>query len=76
MAELTMPGTVQPASAKPSLDGGFNPLTIIIFCGFLAAGMLFTAYSLYQDVNGAGTMAANHSRLQMSTVRNFIIAWV
>jgi PiT family inorganic phosphate transporter len=43
MAELTMPGTVQPASAKPSLDGGFNPLTIIIFCGFLAAGMLFTA---------------------------------
>jgi PiT family inorganic phosphate transporter len=55
MAELTMPGTVQPASAKPSLDGGFNPLTIIVFCGFLAAGMLFTAYSLYQDVNGSDT---------------------
>jgi PiT family inorganic phosphate transporter len=55
MAELTMPAAGHPASGKPSLDGGVNPLTIIVFCGFLAAGMLFTAYSLYQDVSGAGT---------------------
>src|SRR5436853_915977 len=45
---------VQPAS-RPNLDKGFNPLTMILFFGILAAGMLFVAYSIYADVDAAGT---------------------
>jgi inorganic phosphate transporter, PiT family len=44
---------VQPAS-RPNLDKGFNPLTLILFFGILAAGMLFTAYSIYADVEATG----------------------
>src|ERR1700745_3557868 len=45
---------VQPAS-RPNLDKGFNPLTLILFFGILAAGLLFVAYSLYSDVDATGT---------------------
>ena len=45
---------VQPAS-RPNLDKGFNPLTMIIFFGVLAAGLLFVTYSLYIDVDATGT---------------------
>src|SRR5690242_9418078 len=45
---------VQPAS-RPNLDKGFNPLTLILFFGILAAGMLFVAYSIYADVDATGT---------------------
>jgi PiT family inorganic phosphate transporter len=55
MTELTMSGAEHPTSSKPHLDGKFNPVTTIIFCGVLGAGMLFTAYSLYDDVNAAGS---------------------
>jgi PiT family inorganic phosphate transporter len=47
-------GPIQPAS-RPNLDKGFNPLTMIIFFGILAAGLLFVAYSIYSDVNATGT---------------------
>src|SRR3954454_15584603 len=46
-------GPVQPAS-KPNLDKGFNPLTMLIFFGILAAGLLFVAYSIYEDVETTG----------------------
>ena len=55
MTELTMSSADHSTSVKPRLDGGFNPLTTIIFCGVLAAGMLFTAYSLYDDMSTAGS---------------------
>src|SRR5262245_54131625 len=42
-------------SSRPNLDKGFNPLTIIIFFGVLAAGLLYVAYSLYDDVETTGT---------------------
>src|SRR3978361_591281 len=45
---------IQPAS-KPNLDKGFNPLTMIIFFGILAAGVLFVSYSIYADVDATGT---------------------
>ena len=45
---------VQPAS-RPNLDKGFNPLTMILFLGILAAGLLFVAYSIYDDVGATGT---------------------
>ena len=44
---------VQPAS-RPNLDKGFNPLTMILFFGILAAGLLFVAYSIYADVDATG----------------------
>src|SRR3979409_2240409 len=47
---------IQPA-ARPNLDKGFNPLTMIIFFGILAAGLLFVAYSIYADVGATGTRA-------------------
>src|ERR1700719_446566 len=50
----TSGGPIQPAS-RPNLDKGFNPLTMIIFFGILAAGLLFVAYSIYADVDATGT---------------------
>jgi len=45
---------IQPAS-RPNLDKGFNPLTMIIFFGIVAAGLLFVAYSIYADIDATGT---------------------
>ena len=47
-------GPVQPAS-RPKLDHGLNPLTTILFLGVLAAGLLFMAYSIYDDIGATGT---------------------
>ena len=44
---------IQPAS-RPNLDKGFNPLTMILFFGILAAGFLFVMYSIYADVDATG----------------------
>jgi PiT family inorganic phosphate transporter len=40
--------------ARPRLDYKAGPATMIIFVGLLAAGLLFTAYSLMSDVTNAG----------------------
>lgn len=50
---------VQPAS-RPNLDKGFNPLTMIVFFGILAAGLLFVAYSIYADVGATGTRVTSY----------------
>src|SRR3981189_2257999 len=50
---------VQPAS-RPNLDKGFNPLTMIIFFGILAAGVLFVSYSIYSDVDATGTRVTSY----------------
>ncbi len=58
MTDMTMTGPVGSASTsspKPKLDQPMNPLTLIIFMGVMAAGFLFVAYSLYVDVDAAGT---------------------
>jgi PiT family inorganic phosphate transporter len=44
---------IQPAS-RPNLDKGFNPLTMILFFGILAAGLLYVAYSIYADIDATG----------------------
>jgi inorganic phosphate transporter, PiT family len=46
-------GPIQPAS-RPNLDKGFNPLTMIMFFGVMAAGLLFVAYSIYVDIDATG----------------------
>jgi PiT family inorganic phosphate transporter len=49
MTDFALPGSLEPAK-RPNLDKGFNPLTLILFGGILAAGLLFVAYSLVVDV--------------------------
>src|SRR5579871_4064137 len=51
--------TIEPAS-RPNLDKGFNPLTMIIFFGILAAGLAFVAYSIYSDVDATGTKVTSY----------------
>lgn len=50
---------IEPAS-RPNLDKGFNPLTMILFFGVLAAGALFVAYSIYSDVQATGTKVTSY----------------
>jgi len=47
----------QQAAARSKLDTKINPATGIIFVGLLAAGVLFTTYSLYSDVSETGAPA-------------------
>ena len=42
------------AAHRPNLDSKPSAATLIIFVGLLAAGLLFTAYSLMSDVSEAG----------------------
>ena len=41
MTDLAFPGSIEPAVKRPNLDKGFNPLTMILFGGILAGGLLF-----------------------------------
>ena len=69
MTDTTMPGAVGVAvSSKPKLDQPFNPLTLILFFGVMAAGFLFVAYSLYADVDAAGT--------KITTIVPFLLLFV
>ncbi|WP_022722612.1 inorganic phosphate transporter [Rhodopseudomonas sp. B29] len=52
-------GPVQPAG-RPNLDKGFNPLTMILFFGILAAGILYVTYSIYIDVEATGTRVTTY----------------
>ena len=52
-------GPIQPA-ARPNLDKGFNPLTMILFLGVLAAGLLFVAYSIYVDIDATGAKVTSY----------------
>jgi PiT family inorganic phosphate transporter len=47
----------QHGAIKPKLDTKITPVTVIIFVGLLAAGVLFTSYSLYSDVSETGVRA-------------------
>jgi inorganic phosphate transporter, PiT family len=42
------------AGARPNLEGGLDPRTGLIFLLLLAGGVLFVAYSLYDDVSATG----------------------
>jgi inorganic phosphate transporter, PiT family len=54
---VSLPGSIEPAlsGGGPKLDHGINPLTLILFFGVLAAGILFVAFSIYSDVDAAGS---------------------
>jgi len=43
-----------PSAARPNLDHKPGPITAVIFFGMLAIGLLFTGYSLVNDISDAG----------------------
>jgi inorganic phosphate transporter, PiT family len=57
MADVAaLPGSIEPAGhGGPRLDQGANPITVILFLGVLAAGILYAAYSIYSDIDAAGS---------------------
>src|ERR1700753_691635 len=56
MSDVALPGSIEPALKKgPNLDGGFHPLTGVVYLGVVAAALLFVAYSIYADINATGT---------------------
>jgi inorganic phosphate transporter, PiT family len=61
MSDVALPGSIEPALRKgPNLDGGFHPLTGVIYMGVVAAALLFVAYSIYVDVNATGTKVTTY----------------
>src|SRR5271167_4432912 len=60
MTDLALPGSIEPAVRRPNLDKGFNPLTMILFGGILAGGLLFVSYSLYVDIDATGTPVTSY----------------
>ncbi|HUN95258.1 MAG TPA: inorganic phosphate transporter, partial [Bradyrhizobium sp.] len=54
MADVALPGSIEPARRGPKLDHQTNPLAAILFLGVVAAGLLFVAYSIYSDIDAAG----------------------
>ena len=61
MSDVALPGSIEPALKRgPDLDGGFHPLTGIIYMGVVAAGLLFVAYNIYVDIDAAGTRVTTY----------------
>jgi inorganic phosphate transporter, PiT family len=61
MSDMALPGSIEPAQRRgPNLDGGFHPLTGIIYMGVVAAALLFVAYSIYADVDATGTKVTSY----------------
>jgi inorganic phosphate transporter, PiT family len=62
MSDVALPGSIEPARTKgPDLDGGFHPLTGIIYMGVVAAALLFVAYSIYADIDATGTRVTTYA---------------
>jgi PiT family inorganic phosphate transporter len=69
MSDVALPGSIEPALRKgPDLEGGFHPLTGIIYMGVIAAALLFVAYSIWVDVDATGT--------QVQSIAPFLMLFV
>ncbi|WP_027533925.1 inorganic phosphate transporter [Bradyrhizobium sp. WSM3983] len=69
MSDVALPGSIEPAARKgPDLEGGFHPLTGIIYMGVIAAALLFVAYSIWVDVDASGT--------QVKSIAPFLMLFV
>ena len=69
MSDIALPGSIEPAARKgPDLTGAVNPITGIIFGGLVAAVLLFVAYSIYTDIDAAGT--------KITTIAPFLLLFV
>src|SRR6201987_2850764 len=54
MTDIALHAQAGASAVRPSLDGGLNPGTVIIFLLLLAGGLLFVAYSLSSDIAESG----------------------
>ncbi|MET0542237.1 MAG: inorganic phosphate transporter [Variovorax sp.] len=54
LADKTPLPVSAPAETRPRLDARPSPVTLIVFVGLLAAGLLYTAWSLVGDVSDSG----------------------
>src|SRR3974377_397092 len=62
MSDIALPGSIEPAVRKrPDLGGGIHPLTRLLVGGVVAAVLLFVAYSIYSDIDAAGTKITNYA---------------
>ena len=55
MTSITTAELAPSGVAKPKLDHPLDVRTILVFLAILAAGLLFTAYSIYSDIDASGT---------------------
>ncbi len=60
MTMNSMPASPHASSPKPNLDQNSSMLTIVLFIGLLAGGLLYTAYSIYSDVSEAGVRTTSY----------------
>jgi inorganic phosphate transporter, PiT family len=61
MSDVALPGSIEPARQKgPNLDGSLHPLTGILYLGVVAGALLYVAYSIYADVDAAGTRVTSY----------------
>jgi PiT family inorganic phosphate transporter len=55
MTDFALPGSIEPARSQgPNLDSGFHPLAGIMFMGVICSAILYSAYSIYADVDATG----------------------
>ena len=57
------------ASSRPHLDKKPGPVTAIMFVGLLAIGLLFTGYSVVNDVTRAGLHPARRGAADRARLR-------
>jgi inorganic phosphate transporter, PiT family len=56
MTDVALPGAIEVAARRgPNLDGGLGIFSGILFGGVVAAGLLFVAYSIHDDIVATGT---------------------
>ena len=55
LASAPIDNVDQPASSRPKLDHSMDFRALLVFLAILAGGLLFTAYSISQDIADAGT---------------------
>jgi PiT family inorganic phosphate transporter len=60
MADIALPGSIEPARRGPDLDRSFNPLLAILFAGVMGAALLFVAYSIYADFDATGARVTSY----------------
>ena len=61
MTDFALPGSIEPARRRgPKLDHDVHPLAGILFMGVIAAAVLFSAYSIYVDVDATGTKVTTY----------------
>jgi inorganic phosphate transporter, PiT family len=61
MTDIALHGAAGPSTRRgPKLDHSHHPIMAFVFLGVIAAAILFTAYSIYVDVEATGTQVKTY----------------